>query len=79
MVGGKGGRRKKKMDAFHQIHPQRIEAGVRMSGDNMLKHGGSRLMVVDSVGVCTFVCVVNLFGKMFRRWKTNVRISMYSM
>ena len=65
LVGGRGGRRKKEMDASRQIHPQRVEAGVKMSGDNPLKRGGSRLMVVDSVGVCTIVCFANLFGKLF--------------
>jgi len=76
LVGGRGGIQKKETDASHQIHPQRVEADVKMSGDNPLKRGGSRLMVVDSVNVCIFVRVANLFGNLFCWWRTNVSISM---
>ena len=76
LVGGRGGKQKKETDASHQIHPQRVEADVRMSGDNPLKRGSLRLMVVDSVNACMFVRVANSFGNLFCWWRTNVSISM---
>ena len=63
LVGGRGGRQKKEKVTSRPVHPQHVEAAVRMRGDNALKRGSLRLTVVSSVlEICLrFKFVGNLF------------------
>ena len=77
LVGGRGGIQKKEKATSHPDHPQRVEAAVRMRGDNRLKRSSLRLTVVNSVvEICLcFKFVVSSFCW----WRTNVSTSMCSM
>ena len=77
LVGGRGGIQKKEKATSHPDHPQRVEAAVRMRGDNALKRGSLRLTVVRSV---LETCLRFKFvGNLFRWWQTYVCNNMCTM